>query len=230
MSVKHSPPPDYKSIERLEWKKAHEDVTQEAESRTGRLIKRVRGFMWRFGYRENDVLQKIRTDSMFAAWFAKEPRRTGLHEVAAAGWIETLPWVSDFEVLQKSGKNALKVSSDGNIESETNRRKLPGKSLDFRWRTGGKTFYAMHKYTQEGGGNQDSQYKEMAELMKCFLQCQNRDVVLLIIVDGAYYEERDRQRITELRKNQRETPPKSYVFPLGEIPELLEQYTGGSHE
>lgn len=224
MSVDHSHPPDYEAIEQDAWRQAHNKVGKEASSRTNRLIKRIQGFIWRFGYTENDVLDKIRDDSMFAAWFAKEPRRTGFHEAIAADWIRTLPGVRDFKVLPKSGKNAVKVSSDGNIESETPNRKLPGKSLDFNWQTGSKTFYAMHKYTREGGGNQDSQYKEMVELMKRFVQCQNRDVVLLIIVDGKYYQEKDQARLKELKNNQRDNPPRSYALSIGEVPDLINHY------
>ena len=180
--------------------------------------------MWRFGYTESAVLDKIRDDSMFAAWFAKEPRRTGFHEAIAAEWIEALPGVNKFSVLPKFGSSALKVSSDGNIESETGARKLPGKSLDFTWKTGNKTFYAMHKYTKEGGGNQDSQYKEMVELMKRFLQCRNRSIVLLIIVDGDYYQENAQARLNELKNNQRDNPPESYALSIGELPALINHY------
>ena len=112
MSADHVPPPDYEAIEQREWKKAQGEVAGEAKSRTARIIKRVQGFMRRFGYTENAILQKIRTDDMFAAWFAKEPRRTGLHEAVAAEWIKVLSDVRNFEVLPKSGKNAMKVSSD----------------------------------------------------------------------------------------------------------------------
>ena len=76
-------------------------------SRTPRLLERIQGFMWRFGYTENAVLDKIRQDQMFAAWFAKEPRRTGFHEAIAADWIKALPGVTGFKVLPKSGVNAL---------------------------------------------------------------------------------------------------------------------------
>ena len=223
-------PPDYDAIERQKWKEAQNSVALEAQERTDRIMQRVKGFMWRFGFNEKAILNKIASDTMFAAWFAKEPRRTGLHEAAAAEWIKKLRHVKDFKVLPKSGRNALKVSSDGNIESETNNKKLPGKSLDFKWKTGGKTFYAMHKYTKEGGGNQDSQYKEMIELMSRFLHCRNRDVVLLIIVDGPYYQEMNQKRLLRLKENQKESPPKSYALAIREIPTILNEYQRNDYE
>lgn len=82
--------------------------------------------------------------------------------------------------------------------------RVPGDPLDFIWTTGGKTFYAMHKYTKEGGGNQDSQYQEMIELMKRFLHCRHALVVLLVIVDGKYYQENNAKRLANLQGYQRE--------------------------
>ena len=85
----------------------------------------------------------------------------------------------------------------------------------------------MHKYTKEGGGNQDSQYKEMVELMKRFLQCRDRDITLLIIVDGDYYQKNEETRLNELKHNQRYTPPKSYALSIGELPALIHHYERG---
>ncbi len=117
------------------------------------------------------------------------------------------------------------MSSDGNIESETDGKKLPGKSLDFSWKTGDKTFYAMHKYTAESGGSQDQQFGEMLELMKRFTSCQNQDVVLLIIVDGEYYQKNDQERLEKLRHLQRGKLPRSFALSINEIPHLISQYT-----
>ena len=241
MSAKYPEPPDYDAIELEAWKKAHGEVPAEATEldewlqkgyglpskatdRTSRLLKRISGFVWRFGYKESDVLAKIKQDTMFAAWFAKEPRRQGFHEAIAADWVKALPQVNDFKILPKFGKNAVRVSGDGNIESESGTKKLPGKSLDFKWKTGNLTFYAMHKYTKEGGGNQDSQFKEMDELMKRFYQCQDKKVVLVVIVDGEYYQDRDQARIKQLKNNERLIAPKSHVLTIGDLPLLLDDY------
>ena len=130
MSAKYPEPPDYDAIELEAWRKSHGEVPAEAAEldewlqkgykppskatdRANRLLKRISGFVWRFGYKENDVLAKIKQDTMFAAWFAKEPRRQGFHEAIAADWIKVLPQVNDFRVLPKSGENAVKVSGDG---------------------------------------------------------------------------------------------------------------------
>lgn len=222
------PPPDYEAIERDEWKKAESEVQEEAEKRTHRLLKRISTYIYRFGYDEDSVVRKIIQDHMFAAHFSKEPRRTGLHEAAAANWLKSLPNVNGFEVLNKSGPKSLKVSSDGNIESETAGKNLPGKSLDFRWSTGHRTCYAMHKYTKEGGGNQDSQFKEMLELMKRFTFCQDRQVVLLIIVDGNYYKENNHRQLNKLRRLESQGEPSSYAVGIEEVPDILASITKGT--
>ena len=224
MSDNHFPPPDYEVIEGIEWKNAQVEVACEAKNPTKRLLKRITTFISRFGYLQDDVLTKIENDHMFAAHFAKEPRRTGLHETIAAQWIGELPHVENFKVLPKSGNASIKVSSDGNIVKTLESQNIPGKSLDFMWATGDKIFYAMHKYTKEGGGNQDSQYQEMVELMKRFIHCRDESVVLLVIVDGEYYQENNARRLSVLQSHQRTQAPKSYALTIGDIPKLLEQY------
>jgi len=219
-------PPDYEKVEREQWRRAQEEVAKEARSPTARLLGRVATFISRFGYPKKAVLEKIREDSMFAAHFAKEPRRTGLHEAVAAKWIKALPYVQEFQILSKGGANAVKVTSDGNLETGSKGKTLPGKSLDFRWTTGDTAFYAMHKYTKQGGGNQDSQYQEMIELMKRFHHCRDTGVVLVVIVDGEYYQEKDAARLSELQRHQRTIAPKSYALSIGELPGVLEEYSG----
>ena len=51
----------------------------------------------------------------------------------AADWIREIPGVEDFEVLPKSGVNAIKVSSDGFlVRGRQAAGHVPGKSLDFK--------------------------------------------------------------------------------------------------
>ena len=224
MSDKHDPPPDYPSLEIIQWEQAKDEVKAEAEAKSSRILKVVRSFATKFGYQEQEVLIKIIDDDMFAAHFAKDPLRTGLHEREAARWIESLPWVFEFERLPSGKPRGLKVSSDGNIETEVGNRKLPGKTLDFRWRTGGKTFYAMHKYIKESGGHQDNQHNEMKELLTRFYRCQADNIVLVVIADGNYYKEHDRRRLKELRQHERQTPPQIHVLPIEELDDLLREY------
>ncbi len=157
---------------------------------------------------------------MFAAWFAKEPRRTGMHELIAAEWIKTLPTVSAFRTLPKNGADSIYVTSDGNIHMGMIKNR-PGKSLDFTWKTRETTCYAMHKYTKEGGGNQDSQFKEMVDLLRHFQSCNERKCALFVIADGKYYHGK---KIAELQNHTRSQTPKSYAIPIEELPAILKNY------
>lgn len=211
------PPPDYEQIERDQWRENALRVPDELASNSNRLLLRIRSFIGRFGFPEQDVRRKVQTDQMFAAHFAKEPRRTGIHERHAGEWIRLLPQVCDFVTLPKGGSQAKYITSDGNIHVGhlTNR---PGKSLDFEWRTGPITCYAAHKYTKESGGNQDSQHQEMVKLLRSFQSCHDPDCALFVIVDGPYYTG---PRMTELRHHVRQTPPRSYAITIAELPAIL---------
>ena len=214
-------PPSYDKIEKSQWKAGQDMVIDEAKNMSGRLVKRVNTFTDRFGYSESSVMSKIIDDKMFASNFVKEPRRTGLHEGAAADWIMLLPNVIRFKRLPKGGINALKVSRDGNIEKVDKNKQFPGKTLDFQWHTGEITCYAMHKFTKEGGGNQDSQYEEMKDLMQRFQLCQHEDIVLFVIVDGLYYETNEKRKLKKLQKLEKGTKPYSYATPIEGLPNLL---------
>lgn len=206
------------------WAKSAKEVSKEVKEPSDRLTYRVLTFISRFGFLKEDVLKKIQQDDMFAAHFAKEPRRTGLHEKMAARWIEKLSSVKNFVVLPKTGAGSIKISSDGKIACWPNSNGLPGKTLDFRWCTGDVTFYAMHKYTKEGGGNQDSQFQEMIEVMKKFLLCVEQKTVLAIIVDGNYYRDKGNSKLSKLKKLEKTNTPESYATPIEGLPEILSKY------
>lgn len=210
-------PPDYDAIETEEWRKNAGEIPDELRIGSSRLMQRIRLFIARFGFPETAVIEKIKADSMFASHFAKEPRRTGLHEKYAAEWIAGLPMVKQFRVLPKGGAEAIYITGDGNIESGTSGNR-PNKSLDFIWKTGATTCYAMHKYTKESGGTQDSQHKEMVSLLRNFQSCNDKACVLFVIADGPYYQG---ARMSGLRNHQRSEPPRSYALPIGELPGVL---------
>lgn len=199
----------------------------EVKNKAPRLMKRIATFIDRFDFDESEVIQKIECDAMFAAHFAKEPRRTTLHENIAAVWLQELDDVHNFQKLPASGRSAIGITSDGNIV-KFDRQKVPGKSLDFQWTTGNITCYAMHKYTKEEGGNQDSQYTEMLNLMKRFHQCTDENVVLIVIVDGAYYTDNGEKKLKELQHQQRTNSPLSYATPIGGVPDILKQLNANS--
>lgn len=216
------PTPDYENIERISWRENAREVRSRLLAKDSDLMKRISTYLDRFGYSQTEVEKKILSDPMFAAHFAKEPRRTGLHQKEAAQWLKELDTVSEFLELPAWGSGALYVTSDGEIQSgEILKGSKPSKSLDFRWLTGSVICYAMHKYTREGGGNQDSQYKEMRDILRNFQSCSDQGCMLIVIVDGPYYTQ---QKMKDLRNYVRSSPPKSYALHLGEVPAVLDKY------
>lgn len=212
-------PPDYDAIERKEWEENARMVPCRLKKQEPNLLKRIKTFIWRFGFSDESIRYKIKTDKMFAAHFAKEPRRTGFHEKVAAEWLKKYASVSDFQILPKSGPNAFYLTSKGEIHK--GKKEPLSKSLDFHWKTGEMEFFAAHKYTKEGGGNQDSQFNEMKQLLNNFKGAQEEDKVLIVIVDGPYYTD---PRMDELSSFTRDCPPRSYACHIEDVPEILADY------
>lgn len=219
------PPPDYLALEREAWRENATEVSNRLSKNEQNLLKRISLYIWRFGYKEDAVRSKIHDDKMFATYFAIEPRRQGIHEKIAANWLQKEEKIKDFTVLKKSGKNALYVTSDGEIVSGLEHK--PSKSLDFRWKTGNTTCYASHKYTLEGGGNQDSQYKEMLDLLQKFHRCHDKSCILIVIVDGNYYTQK---KMEELQHQTRMHNPKSFAVHIEGVPSILKEYAEKEQE
>lgn len=218
------PPPDYDVIEQEMWRANALQTVEQLAGGDADLQRKMETFAHRFGYAVEQVREKIAADPMFAAHFAKQPMRQGMHERKAAEWLETLDSVRDFRVLPKSGAGALYVTSDGEVKRGAELRARPSKSLDFLWRTGDTTCYAMHKFTRDSGGSQDSQFKEMRELLQQFLRCPDETCILLVIVDGPYYNE---TRMADLRRFTRDHAPRSYAVHIQDVPAALAAYAGG---
>ena len=108
-------PPDYENIEQKLWRGNAEEVYAGLEDDESNILKRISTFIWRFGYEEDEVREKIYDDEMFAAWFAKEPRRQGMHEIVAAEWLNEERLTKNFDTFPKGGPDAYYVTSDGEI-------------------------------------------------------------------------------------------------------------------
>lgn len=217
--IMRKPPPDYTALEHEAWKKNASQVVARLDEDEPNLLKRIATFVRRFGFHVHEVRQKILSDPMFRAHFAIEPRRQGFHEKIASKWIRSLPDISDFRVLPKSGRNAVYITSDGEVRQGL--RKPPSKSLDFTWQADGRQFYAAHKYTLEGGGNQDSQFNEMRSLLEHFQKAHaDSNIVLFVIVDGPYYTD---AKMDDLRRFARSSAPFSYAVPIEDLPDTLER-------
>ena len=216
-----TPPPKYKAVELRMWRKYAVRVAIELVDEDIKLLERIEKYAARFNYAENDVTDLIRNNKMFAATFAKAPNKTTLHEKMAAKWLKKELVLNDSISLPSSGRNAFYIKNDGVIE-KNDARKIT-KSLDFQWQVGDITFYAMHKYTHEQGGNQDNQFDEMKATLNAFQNVTNINQVLIVIVDGQYYNQ-EKMRELDVLTRKIDGQPKSFAVHIEDVPQIVAQY------
>ena len=202
----------------------------EIAQRSERLRTRILHFAEQFDIPEGDFWRDLNANPKgpLAATLAREARRQNIHENAAAAYIGSLSHVSDFHKLPSVGRNALYVNSDGQILSgqQLAGAPRPSKSIDFQWTTAEITFYAAQKYTKAGGGDQDNQFNELERLLRNFQGRTNNGMALIVLVDGAYYDE---NRLARLQGLVRLQSPFSYVASVNELHSLLEEIAKSVH-
>lgn len=203
-----------------------QDVEQEVRNRSPRLERRIKRFSEQFGIPEHRYWDALDADPSgpLASTLAREARRQNIHEKHAADYICRMDHVSNFEKLKATGSNALYLNRDGQFvtRAQLGNASKPSKSLDFRWETAGIVCLAAQKYTKEGGGNQDSQFNEIEQLLRNYLQRTNNGIALFALVDGAYYTE---DRLKKLDALVRERPPRSYVVSVNSLQVILQEIT-----
>jgi len=110
--------------------------------------------------------------------------------------INSLEFVSDFQKLNNSGKNALYIDRRVIRKGSEYPHDKPAKSVDFFWTIKNKkeeiiNFYAFHKYIEESGGAQDNQFNE---IKKCIEVSRNGNQEIkrriIFICDGAYFTDK----------------------------------------
>ena len=213
-------PPNYDAIEIEMWHKNADNVIANLNKQDRNLLKKIQTYSWRFGYSKQEIQDKIRNDKMFRAWFAKEPRRQGFHEIVAGEYLKQFDIISQFKILNKSGDGAEYITSDGHIINGKNLQdKAIAKSLDFKWITNSVECYASHKYTKESGGNQDSQYKEQLSLLRNFQRRTQGNIAFFVICDGKFY---DKNKVQQLHSLTRLYKPYSFACRIEEVVSKLE--------
>ncbi len=148
---------------------------------------KVANWAEKYQYPVEDVLAKIVQDPMFAAHFAKDPSKQGLHEEVASRWLSAHLPVQNFQVLPKSAQ-AFYVYDGKICQGNTERgHDRSTKSIDFAWDMQGLRVYASHKYTHQGGGSQDNQCQDLAGFLIAANACQDPTYRFVAIADGDYY-------------------------------------------
>ena len=204
-----------------------DEMYDEIIQRSDRLQTRVAHFADRSGIPEEQFWSVLRSepDGPLAAVLACEARRQNVHVKFVAEHLITLNDVDQFRKLPSTGPNACYVDESGIIVTGTQLGRLPrpSKPLDFQWKTGGITCYAAQRYTKEGGGNQDKQYREILALLSHFQKSTAKGIALFALVDGPYYNS---DRLAHLRNMTRFREPRSYVTSVNELQTILSSLAG----
>ena len=211
--------PHYEEIERAVLRANAEDVPLLLEQEDSNLLESIRNFAERQDVSLNKVIDKIKSDTMFAKTFARDPNRTGLHKDCARRWLRRFLGIH-VEKLPTSGKHAVYVTKKGEIRTLHQNQKRPSKALDFRWKFGDMEFYAKHKHVKQSGGAQDNQIGDLIEILRLFQVSTDTKKVLFIIGDGDYAQ----QKMDVFLELIRENPPRSYALPIHEVPKVMMKY------
>lgn len=170
---------------------------------------RIKSYCERTGYDPRVVGEKITRDEMFRWCFVVDPIRQNVFEKIAAEYIESMTGVSSFK---KYGTSDLFIVAGAlKKKKEIKGMKPESKSIDFGWKYGGRNFYASHKYTNESGGAQDNQYRDVQRFIEDANRVGGQDI-FVAIVDGEYYNTWDSQANMTRRKRLEQMANQHNVF------------------
>lgn len=220
MSATDNPKPDWEGEEKERWLENARDVPRQVKDKEKGMMKRVHTYHTRFDYAIPKVIRKIHRDAMFAACFAKDPKKQVMHENIAADYLRKIALVGDdFEMLPNGGEGAWHINAKGVFRQGKGKRAQDSKTLDFCWTTAGIKCWASHKYTKESGGAQDHQFKDQKRFLENFRKHKGERVAFFAICDGEYYTDK---KMDELRQATNDNPP-SFAVHIEEVATKLRE-------
>lgn len=202
---------DYKGLYNLALQKNIKQLQKEIDSKQTKI--KIDNWAKKFQLNPLEVRQKIINDYMFSLNFIIDPATQNLYEKLAASYIESFPNVDNFKNLPNSGQNALIVHG-GIILSKNKAQSNASKTIDFQWETYGYKCYASHKYTKDGGGAQDNQYKDLRDFMDNSRQNNDDNIRFFAICDGEYYQHKDSKGDTKIKILNRDFDKKDKLIAL----------------
>ena len=184
---------------------------------------KIKTFVKRTGIDKDEVEAKIRNDTLFRWCFVKDPKRQNFYEDLAAEHIKGLGGVRNFVRLPNSAKSICSGLVMDRDELKKRGGNPKAKTIDFEWETGRYRVYASHKYTNESGGAQDNQYKDLHEFIKEANESNSADSVFVAIADGAYYDTRNEIRgLSKIQSLKRSADGRRvFACTIDELPEVL---------
>ncbi len=130
------------------------------------------------------IIKEIQQYKTAVIPFVKSPARQNFYEKTAASMIRAMDGVCDFKELPN---DKLFICQGAVIKKEDLKQYPTAKTLDFEWAYKKYKIYAYHKYTKQGGGTQDTQYKDLQSFIKESRDTKLRKTIFVAMADGDYY-------------------------------------------
>jgi hypothetical protein len=193
------------------------------ETLSNAQLEKIENHAIRFGHEVDEVLQSVLADSVaFRAIVGKNPSRMDYYEDSLVEYLESLEPVKQASKLPKGGKGAFHLDN-GSIKQGVKTKFV--KSLDILVEfKNGKHIWLIHKYTVEGGGAQDSAFRDAELTLQEALGPGNiAKVNVAAVLDGAYYQERSKKTGLTRIESARLTAPHAVVGTYLEFEELTKK-------
>jgi len=200
-SKKKMEPTDFSSRLKQEIKQKYmnniEEVQQEVISGkiSNELKLKIKNHSDKTGLDEELIIQSIKTDKVSASHFAKDPLKQNIAEPLQIQ-IYNEKCNTKIVKLPNNGKNAVWLK-DGLLLHK--KQETATKSMDGFDEENDNYYYC--KYTNEKGGAQDNQYKDLINfILECNKYCdKNMDKKCFsVLISGSYYTS---SKIEQLEKN-----------------------------
>jgi len=147
------------------------------------------------GFKYDDILDNISKNQIAASFLAKDPLKQNLAEQIQIDYYNK-KYNRKIIKLSQTGLNAIRIK-DGkfiNDNDENSTKSIDGFDKD-------DNVYYYCKYTNEKGGAQDNQFKDLVHFInECNKYCDknDEDIKFVVLISGHYYTDK---RINQLKKN-----------------------------
>lgn len=226
--------PDYAGVFRRMMAENAAEVIPALDRQEGWLLEKIANAAERYAIADDEIVAALRECAVLRFYFAKDPKRQGMHENAAAEFIAAIDGVTNFERPPQAGSNALFVTGGEVVKTAelrglraADRQRAYSKSVDFLWRFDGRQFYACHKFTEaESGGAQGNQWNDARTFIRESVPNDCPDRAFVALCDGGFYTaphgDSGETRMDELRGMAADAKHGNvFAMATGELPAFL---------
>jgi hypothetical protein len=174
-----------KTKENLVFPMQEQQLTQEQKQKIVSHAKRI-------GCSYRDVLDLVLSNEVgYLSIVAKNTSRQDYYEDALVNYIDSLNIVANVRKLPKSGFGSLYIQRGilvKNVKIEDAPKDVKSLDLEITLNSG-EIVYATHKYTEDDGGAQNNQHKDVENTLRHNIKSDGTfgENKLVAICDGLYY-------------------------------------------